>query len=195
MKLLIFGLFIANCSLFAVSFFLVFRSHPEKRIIEYRVLQILSVGAYFVFAYLIFVKENVVFVVSFISALLLFVSAGLLIFTAHYLRQLKLRLTLIFSEDLPEFILCDGPYKLVRNPFYSSYLASYLAAAIYSNTIFGYLYLLAMVALYLDAIFHEEKKFDESDLSNQFDEYKRRTPKLIPTPKSLKRKVMTRDQI
>jgi protein-S-isoprenylcysteine O-methyltransferase Ste14 len=92
------------------------------------------------------------------------------------------RLSAAFSNDLPTHLVEDGPYRLVRHPFYCSYLLAWSAGVIGS----GRLWLLATVAvmlgIYLRAAYVEERKFARCVLASEYEAFRRRTGLLIPNP-------------
>jgi protein-S-isoprenylcysteine O-methyltransferase Ste14 len=94
----------------------------------------------------------------------------------------KGRLSAAFSDDLPAHLVEDGPYRLVRHPFYCSYLLAWSAGVIGS----GCLWLLATVAvmlgIYLHAAYVEERKFARCALAKEYEAFRSRTGLLIPNP-------------
>lgn len=109
-------------------------------------------------------------------------AAGLALYWWAIETNRKNRLSAAFSDDLPTHLVEDGPYRLVRHPFYSSYLLVWSAGVIGS----GHLWLLATVAvmlgIYLRAAYVEERKFARCALANEYEAFRRRTGLLIPNP-------------
>jgi protein-S-isoprenylcysteine O-methyltransferase Ste14 len=91
-------------------------------------------------------------------------------------------LSAAFSPDVPRHLVQRGPYRLIRHPFYTSYLLMWLAGVPAS----GEWWLLATVAImtgvYVRAALSEERKFSNSPFAGAYDEYRRRTGLLVPNP-------------
>lgn len=90
------------------------------------------------------------------------------------------RLTLAFSEDVPTFVISRGPYRVIRHPFYTSYVMFWLATAVASHSVAGCIAPLALGLLYLRAARREERKFLSSPLSQEYKDYKLRTGMFLP---------------
>jgi protein-S-isoprenylcysteine O-methyltransferase Ste14 len=111
-----------------------------------------------------------------------FYAAGLALYWWTVAANRKRRLSAAFSDDLPTHLVQDGPYHLVRHPFYCSYLLAWSAGVIGS----GCLWLLATVAvmlgIYLRAAYVEERKFARCGLAKEYEAFRSRTGLLIPNP-------------
>ena len=91
-------------------------------------------------------------------------------------------LTFIFSEDVPGHVVVLGPYRFIRHPFYTSYCAVFVSAAVVLMTPETVAWACAMVALYTYAALAEERKFLLSDLAPEYQGLRRRTGMLLPNP-------------
>ena len=89
------------------------------------------------------------------------------------------------SQDMPQFVFDRGPYAYVRNPFYASYLASYIAAAVALQTGIAYAVVVVMGVLFLGVALFEEKKFARSPVKDQYAQYLRRTGRFLPRVRTL----------
>jgi protein-S-isoprenylcysteine O-methyltransferase Ste14 len=89
------------------------------------------------------------------------------------------------SEDTPQFVFDRGPYAYIRNPFYASYLASYIAAAIALQTVISYAVVVVMGAMFFGVARFEEKKFARSPVKDQYAQYVRRTGRFLPRIRTL----------
>jgi protein-S-isoprenylcysteine O-methyltransferase Ste14 len=89
-------------------------------------------------------------------------------------------LTPINTTDQPQHLNRHGPYAYVRHPFYSSYILNFLAAAIGSDSPVGYLCLLVIAGVYMQAAKSEEAKFDNSNFATAYKEYKATTSMIVP---------------
>jgi len=86
----------------------------------------------------------------------------------------------IYSKDTPQFIWTSGPYAYIRNPFYASYLLSYIGAALMFPGLTAFAVVAAMIAYFVSAARFEERKFASSPLAAEYAAYRRRTGRFIP---------------
>lgn len=86
----------------------------------------------------------------------------------------------IYSHDTPQFLWTSGPYAYIRNPFYASYLLSYIGAAMMFPGATAYVVVGAMIVFFSLAARHEERKFKGSPLAAEYEAYRRRTGRFIP---------------
>ena len=78
-------------------------------------------------------------------------------YSAYSIKNVKF--TIVFSNDKPEQLFTDGPYHFIRNPFYTSYILSYLSAFIFSLNPINIPFIALIYFVYIKAIKQEEKKF------------------------------------
>lgn len=81
-------------------------------------------------------------------------------------------LSLAYSKDQPQKLATEGPYKLVRHPFYSSYLVLYLGISIAYQDTPSYLLTLLGFAIYTHGARSEEEKIKNSPLGSDYQAYK-----------------------
>src|SRR5436190_18498026 len=62
----------------------------------------------------------------------------------------------IYSKDTPQFLWTAGPYQYIRNPFYASYLLSYIGAAMMFPGLVAFAVVAAMIAYFASAARFEE---------------------------------------
>ncbi len=87
-----------------------------------------------------------------------------------------------FSRNEELHLVQHGPYRLVRHPFYCSYLLTWLAGAVATlNPVLG-LTFVVMFFLYLAAARNEESKFATSSLAEAYSQYRRSTGQFFPSP-------------
>ena len=89
------------------------------------------------------------------------------------------------SRDTPQFLFDRGPYAYIRNPFYTSYLASYVSAAIALQTVISYVVVVVMGAMFYAVVRFEEKKFARSPVKDRYADYLRRTGRFLPRVRTL----------
>jgi protein-S-isoprenylcysteine O-methyltransferase Ste14 len=68
----------------------------------------------------------------------------------------KRNLSLAFSENCSPRLVTEGPYALVRHPFYTSYLVFWLAGIVVAPTIFTALAFVLLAAIYVYAARRED---------------------------------------
>lgn len=103
---------------------------------------------------------------------------GLFFYCGSLIRKNKL--SIVFSEDSPEFHISKGPYSYVRHPFYTSYIFTYVAVAVGMNNVFFSLMAGSMFLTYFFAAKYEEKKFESSTLREYYSQYKATTGMFFP---------------
>ena len=108
--------------------------------------------------------------------------AALLLFWWAIRANRNRRLSAAFSPDLPEHLIQAGPYRYVRHPFYSSYLLAWSAGVIASGQLWVWITVAVMVAIYVGATVHEERKFLSSSLAEAYTAYRGRTGRLMVNP-------------
>lgn len=92
----------------------------------------------------------------------------------------RTRLTLAFSADSPSFLVEEGPYALVRHPFYTSYVLFWIGASFSSATLMFWIVPVAITGLYFRAATLEEFKFRQSALATRYRDYQSRTGMMLP---------------
>ncbi len=91
-------------------------------------------------------------------------------------------LSACFSTNESLHLVQHGPYRLVRHPFYCSYLLTWLAGAVGTWSPWLGLTFIAMFVLYLSAARNEEDKFASSPLAESYAKYRSSTGRFIPSP-------------
>lgn len=89
-------------------------------------------------------------------------------------------LSFAFSQDQPQHLVVDGPYRYVRHPFYTAYTLAWLAGALIVPEPWLLLSAALMFVLYRQAAVQEERKFVESELAIAYKDYQRRTGMFFP---------------
>ncbi|MEO0470901.1 MAG: isoprenylcysteine carboxylmethyltransferase family protein, partial [Bacteroidota bacterium] len=84
-------------------------------------------------------------------------------------------LTGAFSQNLPKHLMQEGPYRLIRHPFYTSYILTYAGVVLASQLWWGLPGVIVPIILYTFSSRHEEEKFARSALSEQYAHYKKHT--------------------
>lgn len=93
----------------------------------------------------------------------------------------RLRPTIITTEDVPTYLHTKGPYRYIRHPFYTAYLANFAASALASRSPqIGLLSLAAMMVYYARYARMEEEKFKSSSLAGPYAAYKAKTAAFVP---------------
>jgi len=82
-------------------------------------------------------------------------------------------LTAIFQDDLPVRLVRRGPYRVIRHPFYASYIIFWFGSAVTSLSIVALAAVIVMFCVYRLAIHCEERKFSASELAAEYAEYRR----------------------
>jgi protein-S-isoprenylcysteine O-methyltransferase Ste14 len=90
------------------------------------------------------------------------------------------RLSIAYNPDIPEFILQSGPFRLVRHPFYTSYLLFWLSLIVMQPSIVSASVTSVLFGFYLNAAKFEEAKFARSALASAYKGYAARTGMFVP---------------
>jgi protein-S-isoprenylcysteine O-methyltransferase Ste14 len=134
-----------------------------------------------VFSVLLFVFEAPVWAVV---LGLLVEGASLWVFRAAVAASRQARLLFAFDPGLPHGLLDSGPYRYVRHPFYASYLMFWTGWAVAIWSWWTLPFLLGFAVFYIRAAADEERKFAGTELSADYQRYRRRAglfwPKLPP---------------
>lgn len=88
-------------------------------------------------------------------------------------REAKLRLA--FDEEGPRGLVTVGPYRMVRHPFYTSYLIFWAGWALALWTPVALLPLVIIVTIYTFAAVIEERKFAATHMAADYAEYRKAT--------------------
>lgn len=94
-------------------------------------------------------------------------------------------LSAVFSPDLPAHLNQHGPYRIVRHPFYCSYLITWIAGVVATRQWWLASTVVVMLAIYVRAARAEERKFSSSSLAGSYDSYRAKTGLFLPNPRKL----------
>ncbi|EGJ31705.1 MULTISPECIES: isoprenylcysteine carboxylmethyltransferase family protein [Moorena] len=89
-------------------------------------------------------------------------------------------LSLCYSDDLPNHIFTTGPYKFIRNPFYTSYLLCVLAGVFVTNQLWLLITVVVIFLPYYQVARQEEAKFLASSFAADYKVYKENTGMFLP---------------
>lgn len=89
-------------------------------------------------------------------------------------------LSVCYSDDLPNHIMTTGPYKLIRNPFYTSYLLCVLAGVFVTNQFWLLITVVVIFVPYYQVARQEEAKFLASSFAADYKVYKENTGMFVP---------------
>jgi protein-S-isoprenylcysteine O-methyltransferase Ste14 len=90
-------------------------------------------------------------------------------------------LSVAFSQDQPEHLMREGPYRYIRHPFYASYLIAWLAGAVACQQPWLLATFVIMTIIYTLAARVEESKFAASPLAGEYASYRRGTGMFLPS--------------
>jgi len=81
-------------------------------------------------------------------------------------------LSFAFSDDLPEHLVCEGPYRRIRHPFYTAYLLSWLVTPVATAEPLMLVPFAVMAVIYAAAARVEERKFEATGLGESYARYR-----------------------
>lgn len=90
------------------------------------------------------------------------------------------RLTLAFSGDAPQLLVCTGIYRYLRHPFYTAYALTWIAGCIVAPGPFTIGTTAAMIGMYVWAAALEERKFSGSALEPAYRRYRQEVGAFVP---------------
>jgi protein-S-isoprenylcysteine O-methyltransferase Ste14 len=89
-------------------------------------------------------------------------------------------LGIAFSDALPNRVLQSGPYRVIRHPFYLSYILSWVATPFLSGWWLTAAIPILMTIVYVAAARAEEQQFSAGSLASDYEEYRARAAMLWP---------------
>lgn len=111
---------------------------------------------------------------------LVFNTYALVLFWLTLFHVKNIHFAVIFDEMGPKNFHKSGPYKLIRHPFYSSYVFVYLGLVISQNSILLCATALFLVGYYFYAAKTEEKNFLSSIFASEYANYQSKTSMFGP---------------
>lgn len=120
-----------------------------------------------------------------VAALLL--AMAFVVFGAAVRASKVAHLTVAFATDQPQVLIQQGPYRLVRHPFYSAYLTYWVATALARPGWEPWLLVAVFWVVYWHAGSLEEAKFARSHLAPHYASYRRKTGMFVPRASLLAR--------
>ena len=92
------------------------------------------------------------------------------------------KLGLAFAGATPGHVQTRGPYRIVRHPFYTSYLVAFMGGALAAGSPWLLPALAAGILTYWRAAREEERAFARSELAEAYRSYARRVGMFLPRP-------------
>ncbi|MBL7543265.1 MAG: isoprenylcysteine carboxylmethyltransferase family protein [Bdellovibrionaceae bacterium] len=114
----------------------------------------------------------------FLISFMLLISLSLFWYAKRTIENVKF--DVIFSKKTPEVIVMEGPYRLIRHPFYTSYIVTYLGLILLNYNFLVSLVAGVLVVDYVFAALNEEKKFLTSSFSKEYKSYQSKTKMFFP---------------
>jgi protein-S-isoprenylcysteine O-methyltransferase Ste14 len=151
------------------------RSHfvSEKMARGAMFLAILVVGSTLIFSVLLFVAGPQPLAVSIVGVLIEL--GSLWLFRAAITASREARLAFAFDPAMPHGLVNNGPYRLVRHPFYTSYVLFWIGWAISIWSPWVLPFVVGLVAFYVGAARGEERKFAATALGPDYQRYREST--------------------
>lgn len=92
----------------------------------------------------------------------------------------KKPLSLSYSNDEPQHMVMNGPYRYIRHPFYSAYALGWAAGPLVSGHHWLWIFVAIILYLYWKSAVLEEEKFAQSSLAKAYQDYKQQTGRFLP---------------
>lgn len=113
-----------------------------------------------------------------LGASVMLASAALFAWAIRASRRADLRF--IYDREHPSSIIEEGPYRLVRHPFYVSYVLFWLGWAVATWSIVSAVPVIALTWLYVRAARLEEMSFAMSPMAGSYAGYQQRVGFFVP---------------
>jgi protein-S-isoprenylcysteine O-methyltransferase Ste14 len=166
----------AGCFLWALLFFFV----PSREGSWPRRVLMASIAACALLHFVVIVQTREVPAASRVGGLVLLLLAHLLFWWSLAVHR-RAPPGIAFSDALPRSLITEGPYRLVRHPFYVSYLLAWSAGACIAASAYLALTVVWMFGLYYLAASREEGVLLASDGHHaRYRAYRRRTGMFLP---------------
>ena len=107
--------------------------------------------------------------------------AGLSIFMAAKMASSNYRKTLSFTPDMPFWLLNRGIYSVIRHPFFLAFFMTWLGGVLVVGCKRTSVSAAIMLCLYWIAARRQERQYENSMLSAEYNFYKRRTGMFLPS--------------
>ena len=118
---------------------------------------------------------------SILSIIVFALAIVIFLVTIKAIRNFKLAgLSCAFTEDEPTVLVTSGSYRWVRNPFYTSYLISFIAPYFATQDYIGVVLFIILCVFYIMATKQEEDKFRRSSLADEYEVYFNKTGRFLP---------------
>jgi protein-S-isoprenylcysteine O-methyltransferase Ste14 len=88
--------------------------------------------------------------------------------------------TLAFTDDRPQVLFHDGPYRWVRHPFYTAYMCFWVGGLVADGAPASAVCVVVIGTTYAAAAIHEERKFASSTLAGRYRDYASQTGRFVP---------------
>ena len=176
-NILFLAVVLANFASFLWSVIGVFRQAEERKVGDYRSLQLVSVA---IWIYSVYAVATTELPEAALIAGAAFQAVCLAVFWNQSRIVKKNGFSIAFSTDTPRVHVQHGLYRWVRHPFYSVYLTSYFTVALVTlSPVLGVL-VVSMGYIYYRAARFEELKFKGSPLAESYASYQKRTGMFFP---------------
>jgi protein-S-isoprenylcysteine O-methyltransferase Ste14 len=142
-----------------------------------RLLSAISLLSYLIYVGLLFWRGYEVTIATIAGMIGFMLSLILFWWTVSKTRSRRLRLA--YTDADPDTINTEGPYALVRHPFYLSYIIFWICTGLVAGS-WQWVPALALTLWYVRVAQDEERRFRSTRLSDAYDRYRQRTGMLLP---------------
>lgn len=167
----------SNFLSFFLSVIIIFKKDGEFHQLKLNILRFTSLLFWFYSLSILFFNQTHGLKIS-----ILYVIAQLILFVFFWIntKYVKDKFAIIHSKLQPQQLTKIGPYKLVRHPFYSTYMVCYVLTSLYTNTLIIWSICLLLLLQYISAAREEETIILLTDKKNDYLEYRKNTWMFIP---------------
>jgi protein-S-isoprenylcysteine O-methyltransferase Ste14 len=113
-------------------------------------------------------------------AALCIIGLGLILFWISVVAMWETPFAWAFCGKEPELLVRSGPFRIVRHPFYVSYVLGWAGVAVSGTVWWAWLPVVGMTWVYIAAAHLEEQKFLGSTLAGAYERYRQSTGRFLP---------------
>jgi protein-S-isoprenylcysteine O-methyltransferase Ste14 len=115
-----------------------------------------------------------------VIACIVLLSGAFLFLASYRISQRYGGLDFALQGKPPQTLIAEGPYSLIRHPFYTSYILGWIGSTLAHGNYILILSLIVMMFFYLKAVSEEESSFALSSFSEKYEKYKKKSYNFVP---------------
>ncbi len=155
-----------------------FFQKPEAPSLPMRMVQVLAGG--FALAHLVWIIEMPTLRVGPACGAVCWYGVAVALFWSAVRAHREKRPAACYGSDTIPDLVVSGPYRMIRHPFYTAYIAGWLAGCLATESLVLLPTVGVMAGFYVYSAFREEKRFAAGRLAEEWVRYRRETGMFLP---------------